>query len=57
MTTAPALALITTLIFLKRIPRRRMLTTAVLLSASLDAIVTFWFEHNSRLSLFYAVYF
>lgn len=57
MTTAPALAAVTIMTSLKRMRRRRSLVAAVLLSASLDAIVTFWFEHNFRLSLYNALYF
>jgi hypothetical protein len=57
MTSVPGLAVIALLILLNRVPRRRLLIAAVSLSASLDAIVTFWFEHNSRLSLYNTVFF
>jgi len=57
MTTVPALTLAGSLLRLQRVPRRRWLVGAVLLSASLDAIVTFWFEQSSRLSLYNSAYF
>ena len=57
MAAAPALLLVAVFAFLRRERRRNRLIAAVLIFASIDAIVTIWFDSSSRLKLYNTLYF
>jgi len=57
MAAAPALLLVTVFAFLLRDRMRNKLIAAVLVFASIDAIVTIWFDSSSSLKLYNASYF
>ena len=54
MTAAPALLLVAVFMLVRRVLHRRKLIAMVLICASIDAIVTFWFDNAFNLKLFNA---
>ena len=57
MTAAPALLLVAFFLILRRVSYRQKLIAMVLICASIDGIVTFWFDSAFNLKLFNASYF
>jgi hypothetical protein len=57
MVTLPALFIVAVLWKLRKLPQRRTLIVAVLVCASIDAVVTLWFDSVSHLKLFNAMFF
>lgn len=57
MTAAPALLLVAAFLLLRRVSCRGKLIAIVLISATIDGIVTFWFDNAFNLKLFNASYF
>ena len=57
MAAAPALLLVAVFAFLRHDRMRNRLIAVVLIFASIDAIVTIWFDSSSSLKLFNASYF
>jgi hypothetical protein len=57
MMAAPALLLVTVFMLTRRVSHRGRLIAMVLICASIDAIVTFWFDSAFSLKLFNASYF
>jgi hypothetical protein len=57
MTTAPALLLIVVLKLFRRLPHRGRLIAVVFVCATIDAVVTLWFDAVSSLKLYNASYF
>jgi len=57
MTTAPALLLVAVFLFMPRVLHRRKLIAAILICASIDTIVTLWFDSVSNFKLYNASYF
>jgi len=57
MMAAPALLLVSVFMLVRRVSHRGTLIAMVLIFASIDAIVTFWFDNAFHLKLFNASYF
>lgn len=57
MVTLPAFLIVGLLLMPKLLPQRRTLIVAVLVCASIDAVVTLWFDTVSHLKLYNASYF
>ncbi len=57
MAAAPALLLVALLMVVRRVSHRRKLLAMVVTLASIDAMVTFWFDNASNLKLYHASYF
>jgi len=56
MAAVPALSLIITLLLICSLPPRPRLIAALRICASIDAVVTLWFDNVSNLKLYNAVY-
>lgn len=57
MTAAPALLLVAAFLLLRRVSSRGKLIAIVLICASIDGVVTFWFDNALILKLFNESYF
>ena len=57
MAAVPALLLVSVLTVVRRVSNRSTLIAMVVILASIDAMVTFWFDRASNLKLYNASYF